>query len=142
MKKGITLVALVITIIILLILMSVTVSMLVGNDGVVGKTREGQYKTEIHEIIDRLNGASSAIITDTYAGIFTEESNLVEVRNILTKYNAADKSIIEAPNAFTRKSPGENIYVFKYTPEGSSWILDYTLDLEKKKTSFDINRIP
>lgn len=46
-EKGITLVALVITIIILLILVGITFSLILGNNGILNKTREGVIKSEI-----------------------------------------------------------------------------------------------
>ena len=44
-EKGITLVALVVTVIILLILASVTLSMLTGDNGIISKAREAKEKT-------------------------------------------------------------------------------------------------
>ena len=45
-EKGITLVALVVTIIVLLILASVTLAMIVGENGIIAKAREAKEKTE------------------------------------------------------------------------------------------------
>ena len=40
-QKGITLVALVITIIVLIILATISISMVIGNEGLIGKARQG-----------------------------------------------------------------------------------------------------
>ena len=54
-EKGITLVALVVTVIILLILASVTLSMLTGDNGIISKAREAKEKTEIAEWEERID---------------------------------------------------------------------------------------
>ena len=46
-EKGITLVALVVSIIVLLILASVTLAMITGENGIIAKAREAKEKTEI-----------------------------------------------------------------------------------------------
>ena len=45
-QKGITLVALVITIIVLLLLAGVTISLLVGENGIITKAKEGGNRTQ------------------------------------------------------------------------------------------------
>ena len=52
-EKGITLIALVITIIVLLILASVTISVLWGENGMITKAQEANFKTEIAKIDER-----------------------------------------------------------------------------------------
>ena len=46
-KKGITLVALVVTIVVLIILASVTIAMLTGDNGIIGKVEEAKKETEL-----------------------------------------------------------------------------------------------
>lgn len=138
MKKGITLVALVVTIVILLILASVTISMLIGNDGVVSRTTESKSKTQIHEVIERLNNASSAVITDSYYGLILDISNISAVRARLIQNDSKDTDII---NAMT-KNPTENIYTINYTPLNSKFTLVYTLNLVNRSTSHVVNEIP
>ena len=53
-EKGITLIALVITIIILLILASVTVATLTGDNGIITKAMEARQKTEEAELDEQL----------------------------------------------------------------------------------------
>lgn len=52
-EKGITLIALVITIIILLILAGVTISMVLGQDGIIGRAEQAVIQTELAEIEER-----------------------------------------------------------------------------------------
>ena len=46
-RKGITLVALVVTIVVLIILASVTIAMLTGDNGIIGKVEEAKKETEL-----------------------------------------------------------------------------------------------
>ncbi len=51
-SKGITLISLVITIIVLLILAGVTIAMLTGDNGIIGKAGEAKFKTELSAVAE------------------------------------------------------------------------------------------
>ena len=53
-NKGITLVALVVTIIVLLILAGVTISLVLGQNGIIGKAQSAQTETEKAEIKEQV----------------------------------------------------------------------------------------
>ena len=53
-QKGITLVALVITIVVLLILAGITISLLITEDGIITRAQKAQEAQEIGELKDRL----------------------------------------------------------------------------------------
>ncbi len=53
-NKGITLIALVITIIILLILASITIATLTGENGIITKAQEAKIKTEEAQLDEQL----------------------------------------------------------------------------------------
>ena len=59
-KKGVTLLALVVTIVVLLILAGVSISMLVGNNGVVTKSKQAKSETEMAEAREDLEQAIGA----------------------------------------------------------------------------------
>ena len=63
-EKGITLIALVVTIIILLILAGVTISLVVGQNGLIGRTQASATTTQMARIIEDGNMAIAAIQTD------------------------------------------------------------------------------
>ena len=86
MKKGITLVALVVTIIILLILATVTISLILGENSLFNRTREGQVKTELTQVGERLQNASTAMITDILSGVHAEPTSETTARNLLEDY--------------------------------------------------------
>ncbi len=72
-NKAITLVALVITIIVLLILAGVTINVIIGDNGIISKARDAKNKTENVSIEEEIELAISASKIDFYAndGIIT-----------------------------------------------------------------------
>ena len=67
-QKGITLVALVITIVVLLILAGVTISMVMGDNGVLSNSQKAKYESAKGTAADSLSSALSSYTSDIYAG--------------------------------------------------------------------------
>ena len=65
-QKGITLVALVITIIVLLILAGVTIASLSGDNGILNRGKEAKTKTNIQNAKDLINTEVTEHITEYY----------------------------------------------------------------------------
>ena len=63
-NKGITLIALVITIIVLLILVGVSIATLTGENGILSRAEESKKKTELEGLIEEVELAKSAMIAD------------------------------------------------------------------------------
>ena len=57
-QNGITLIALIITIIVLLILAGITIGMLMNNDGIIGRASSTKTETEIGEEVEIINFSS------------------------------------------------------------------------------------
>ena len=93
-SKGITLISLVVTIIILIILAGVTLGMLTGENGIIGKSKEAKFKTEMAELKEQLE-------------LFNVDK-LAENTNYLESTLTAGKELLE----YNTKKPGEtgNIY--------------------------------
>ncbi len=68
-QRGITLIALVITIIVLLILAGVSIAMLTGDNGILTKSTQAKKETEMGEIADKINLAINA----EYANILADK---------------------------------------------------------------------
>ena len=66
-NKGITLIALVITIIVLLILAGVSIAMLTGNNGILTQASTAQKNTDKQNAIEKINVALQAIKTQVVA---------------------------------------------------------------------------
>ena len=79
--KGITLISLVVTIIILLILAGVTIATLVGDNGLINRAKEAKIKTEIASIIEQIQ-------TDILGKQAENEGNISDdsLKEILEKY--------------------------------------------------------
>lgn len=90
MKKqaGITLIALIVTIIILIILAAVTVNVLLGENGIISKTKEAKEKHEIESYIERIELARGEVETEKLGEITLDD--LIEKiyeRNIVPQGN-------------------------------------------------------
>ncbi len=105
-QRGITLVALVITIIVLLILAAVTIAALGGQNGILTNASKSQYENELGEAKDMINLAANEGIneyyTTTYVDGTAEDANVTvgeeEIKNnvqahILAKIEAAETGI-------------------------------------------------
>ncbi len=65
-NRGITLIALIITIIVLLIIAGVTLAILLGNNGILSKANNAGLETEIANEMAKIRMAYSAVIVDLY----------------------------------------------------------------------------
>lgn len=128
MKKeidGITLIALIITIIILLILAGVTIATLTGENGILTQARNAREKTEIAEIIEKAKLDILAVQTENN-GEITED----QVNEILAKYGTISSDYSEDEGGTIRFITTSKGYVIKvldiwkndviYTSGGSS----------------------
>ena len=64
--KGITLIALVITIIVLLILAGVSIAMLTGDNGILTQASQAKIQTEIGKVEELANLAHADLLADHY----------------------------------------------------------------------------
>ena len=111
-NKGITLIALVITIIVLLILAGVSIAMLTGENGLLNRANESKSKTLKAEAIERINMEAQALYTDL---ITKEQSEVEQDTSIQTRLNTNNNGInYTVKNSggtytFTATVPGETI---------------------------------
>lgn len=107
-ENGVTLVALVVTIIVLLILAGVTVSMVLGEDGIIGQASDASEAQERAAVVDQASVAYATVRTEEVArkaGVSDSTSTTVDytvgmaVEMVKTnafnsvKYSTADKKI-------------------------------------------------
>ncbi len=71
-NKGVTLIALVVTIIVLLILAGVAIATLTGEDGIITNAQKAQVATVEAEVVDRMNLAYSSLKTEATIKMSTE----------------------------------------------------------------------
>ncbi len=127
-NKGITLIALVITIIVLLILAGVSLSLIAGSDGMLGKATKATLETrgaQVEEIVEMWKVESKM---NQYAegDIMTEEELIADLKGRKLVYEEEldeDEKTIVIGSREIYYGLGERIQytpgnVFEYTPEG------------------------
>ena len=90
-EKGITLIALMVTIIVIIILAGITISAIKGNSGIISKADESKSQTERTEVIEK----AKMTISNEIVGNGGNELTRSELKEILEKY------FIEVPEDYT-----------------------------------------
>ena len=124
-ETGITLIALVITIIILLILASVTIAILTGDNGLITKAMEAREKTEIGAIEEQLRLAQMSAKLKKQGGDITIEDLIEELEKQGVDFEREEDStlIIE----------GKYIYEFEEKNGEVAWENNGTMTTPKPK---------
>lgn len=106
-QKGITLIALVITIIVLLILAGVSIAMLSGNNGVLTKATQAQVDNVRGEVCDKINTALNGIFSEMIAVDFdVSDTNIKTAVEKMKKTNGLD-------------SADKGVYYISYDPNAT-----------------------
>ena len=92
-QKGITLIALVITIIVLLILAGVSIAMLTGQNGILTKATTSKTETAKAEVMERINMELNAVYADVLSGDITalEDDYVTKINDNLAEKATATK---------------------------------------------------
>lgn len=135
-NKGITLIALVITIIVLLILAGVSIAMLTGDNGILTKATESTKATDLAEVLERVNMELDAQMTNAMAGdAFDDETTIksnvgtlpegyeIAVTTGSGSYSTSDSVTItvSAKSGSNVLEPGQPLGEVKY--EGGKWVV-------------------
>ena len=91
-EKGITLIALVITIVVLLILAGVSISLVLNNNGVISKAKDAKYSTEKGQAQDEVNLAINYLQIEDATSTLTREDKRKILEDELRKISA-DSSV-------------------------------------------------
>ena len=125
-QKGITLIALVITIIVLLILAGVSIAMLTGQNGILTRATDSGDKTEKAAIAEKVNMAIQSAYTD--AVIANAASPSINASDICAKYNAENSGETAAPtttaegaDATITVKVSSTVYTVNLTSVGNSY---------------------
>ena len=113
-SKGITLISLVVTIIILVILAGVTISLILGNDGIVEKAKEAKAVTSVATAQENLELLKSKILLDKFE--ITLDYYLEELDKVKEEYQVDD---IEKIDDKTAEIIVDGKYKFTITDEGN-----------------------
>ena len=113
-KKGITLVALIITIIVLLILAGITIGTINGNNSVIGQAENVKESTEIQEEKEILNSAISQAIVKNKKNELTEnglKNNLKDEANVIGDGDTIYVIFNKSKRVYTLNKDGEVLSV-------------------------------
>ena len=95
-RKGITLIALIVTIIVLLILAGISISALVGENGLIAQARKAKEVAERAEIQEKIELAVQSAITNGYGTLDYEE-----LKSELDKtFGEGNYTIVESENGW------------------------------------------
>lgn len=93
-NKGITLIALVVTIIVLLILAGVSIAMLTGDNGILGRAKESATQTAVTNARDEISMKVSECVTEYFAVHYAGANNSTYNTTTYTGANAIDQYIL------------------------------------------------
>ena len=104
-QKGITLIALVITIIVLLILAGVSIAMLTGNNGILTQANNSNYESRKAEMVEKANMELNAAYSKILAGeklTTTDKTNAeTNIGTELSKYYTVAVNVDTEANSMT-----------------------------------------
>ena len=124
-NKGITLIALVITIIVLLILAGISIAMLTGSSGVLTKANQADIQNARGEAADRINTALNGIFAELIAesqGVATIDMDEKDIEGVNGLDTDAAQKIGDFKVAEPNFSPedGGDVVVITWTPHDTS----------------------
>lgn len=117
-QKGITLVALVITIIVLLILAGVALSLVAGNEGILTKAVTAVDETEYSSAKEQAELAIAETVADYYEAKYVNRDTTVEAD--INKY-VADNITKNAPTDYNLSISGINVTVSRKNGNTTLW---------------------
>jgi len=100
-NKGITLIALVITIIVLLILAGVSIAMLTGENGILNQATSAKYDTAKAEIVERVNMELNAQYARVLAGQEFDTSKIVSNIGTVEGYTVGTPTVADGTLSIT-----------------------------------------
>ncbi len=118
-EKGITLIALVVTIVVLLILAGVSINLVIGNNGIITKSKEGRDKTEQAVENDMLGLNSLYDEMDSYINGSGEAGDM-------TLVEAFNEGILQVGDYVNYQNPTSGQYESKRTETGYTSSQTYT----------------
>ena len=92
-QKGVTLVALVITIIVLLILAGVTIAALSGENGILSRASEASVKTKVADAKEIVTNSYNAAVADYYNEKYVKGTSIADAATNVITTMSTDKDI-------------------------------------------------
>ena len=133
-QNGITLVALVITIIVLLILAGVTIAALSGENGILNRGSQSKVQTNIANAKDLINLGVQECLTDYYNGKYVDSP--ATVSGAIVDYINANIDNTQAKSVISSKTPttGVKLVIATNVKDANDQVLTAELDVNGKIT--------
>ena len=147
-QKGITLIALVVTIVVLLILAGTSIAMLTGENGIITRAQQSNYANTEGEVIDKMQLAYNTISTEVRVKTATEtnydassEENMTAfvdlIKSDLGMTDEDDKGYTVTPDTEAKTIKiSYSDSIFK-TTDGKYNPIECTITLTANSTKFD-----
>lgn len=119
-NKGITLIALVITIIILLILAGVMIATLTGENGIINKAEMAKIETDEEKIIEEIKLGYNAINIDSNLKDWNKDTEATELEKELTNINQTDDISVYKENL----KDGREVIIVEYINRDKMYCID------------------
>ena len=122
-KGGITLIALVVTIVVLLILAGVSISMLTGENGIITRAAESNLQTKIGEEKEAINLAMQALFIDKADNPDNYQNGII---NNTQLKNEMDKSTIKPEEITMNETTNELTVKFDDSRDNRTYVVEQT----------------
>jgi hypothetical protein len=122
-EQGITLIALVITIIVLLILAGVSISIVIGDNGILSKAVDASDKTKSASIIEDVELAWDAITTEYYADKYTNNSTKITMDTYFTAAKLNEELEIGTILDMEYSSKDNSTIIYQVTSTGEKYVM-------------------
>ena len=122
-QKGITLVALVITIIVLLILAGVTIAALSGENGILRRASQSTVDTKVSQAKEVITTSYNAAVADYYNAKYVNGDTLgiSSAQNYVARIMAADTDITDYAAVTITVTPDNTTSTVKFTVDGVTY---------------------
>ncbi len=148
-QRGVTLIALVVTIIVLLILAATAIATLTGEDGIITNAQKAQAANIEGEVIDKMSLGYNSVYTNAMVKMSTQngyqpsaEANVQELVNILVKEigkDAKNEGTTAVPTDTTIKDGKYHVY---YSVDGANKTAKITILYGDGKFALKANETP
>ena len=131
-KNGITLIALVITIIVLLILAAVSIATLTGENGIISQTETAKSETDEGKMIEEIKLGYNAVKIGSNLENWNKDKEAVELEKELTNMNQIDEITAYKENL----KDGKEVIIVEYVNKDKIYCIDDNSEIHECKVEY------
>ncbi len=136
-NKGITLIALVITIIVLLILAGVTIATLTGENGILSKAEMAKMETDEGKIIEEIKLGYNAVKIGSNLNNWNKDTEAAELEKELTNMNQTDEITAYKENL----KDGKEVIIVEYVNRDKIYCIDDNSEIHECEIEYFLGDI-